>query len=133
MAKEHKYHNSAVVIQTSLSPEQALNIAKEVVDSQREVHLSDLYSDGFSVVVKAPFGNVILHFLVTAKPNDWGTELSTYIVEYNTSVNTFLLIPIGPKTMDGYGSYRRYMNGLVQVVSAADPTSLAKITERTAA
>ena len=59
MAKEHKYHNSAVVIQTSLSPEQALNIAKEVVDSQREVHLSDLYSDGFSVVVKAPFGNVI--------------------------------------------------------------------------
>ena len=54
MAKEHKYHNSAVVIQTSLSPEQALNIAKEVVDSQREVHLSDLYSDGFSVVVKGP-------------------------------------------------------------------------------
>ena len=37
MAKEHKYHNSAVVIQTSFSLEQALNIAKEVVDSQREV------------------------------------------------------------------------------------------------
>ena len=83
--------------------------------------------------MKAPFGNVILHFLVTAKPNDWGTELSTYIVEYNTSVNTFLLLPIGPKTMGGYGRYRRYLNGLVQVVSAADPTSLAKITERTAA
>ncbi len=129
MAKQHKYHNSYIEIDSALSAEKTLDLARRTVESQRGLKLGDEHDGAFSVLLKSIVGVTVLHFTVRAIDGDGGSLLVTRIEQYRTSQSTVFFIPIGPKSLEGYPQYRRYMNALAQVVQAAEGSARYTIKE----
>lgn len=130
MAREHKYHHSRLTIDTALPPEEALQLAHQTIETQRSVRLTGRVEGQILAHVKDLLGGKLLQFTVSAAPGASRTAVITEIVSYQTSQDTVLFIPIGPKLMDGYSAYRNYMRALQQVVTAADSGARCEIAER---
>lgn len=130
MAKEHKYHRSRIEIDTALDPAQVLDLARQAVGTENSLRVDGEYGDGFSVLLRNVFGIKIMHFTVHARREGERTQAVSRLQEYSTSQQTVLFIPVSPKTIDGYGTYRRFMSTLQGVIQAADPAARCSILEQ---
>ena len=133
MGKPHKYHRSRLEIDTSLSGDRVLELARQVVEAQSNVHLAGAVDDAMLATVKSWTATSLLQFKVAVRAGGERTHVATEILSYRTSQPTYMFIPVGPKSMQGYGIYRSYMQALQQVVRAADPSARCAVTERDAA
>jgi hypothetical protein len=133
MAKAHKYYRSRLEMDTSLSVDRVMDLARQTVEAQSHLKLTTTTDDTLIATIASWAGVKLLQFRVTARPAAGGTRVDTAILDYRTSQMTYFFIPVGPKSMEGYGLYRDYMRALEQVVVAADPAARAVITERDAA
>lgn len=131
MAKEHKYHRSHIEIDTALSQDRALELVRQALATRKGLVLDEQDGKRIVVVLKNAFGFPLLHFDVTATQSGSCTRLTTSLLDYKTSQMTYLyFIPMGPKTIEGYGEYRRFMNALQEVFAAADPSARSAVIER---
>ncbi len=130
MAKAHKYSRSRLEIDTSLPGDRALDLARQAIETQSGVHLAGTGDGSLLATIKSWAGVKLLQFRVSGRPAGGRTRVATEILDYRTSQMTYLFIPVGPKSMEGYGAYRNYMKALQQVVQAADPSARCAITER---
>lgn len=132
MAKPHKYYRSRIEIDTSLPGDRALDLARQAIETQAKVHLTSSAEGRLTAAIKSWAGLSLITFTVSEHSVEGRTKVATAIVDYRTSQMTWAFIPIGPKSMEGYGIYRSYLRALQQVIEAADPSARCIITERDA-
>lgn len=133
MAKEHKYHHSHIEIDTALTLESVLQLARRVADARRTIELVEQDHNVLTFVSKGVLGDKLLTFTFTATTQGDRTHAVTELLRYTTSQEKlYYLIPISPRIIEGYGEYRRFMNGLQEVIAAADPGARCSIVERVA-
>jgi hypothetical protein len=72
-------------------------------------------------------------FHVSITDVDSGAEVSTHIDSFKTKQDKYMLIPVGPKKMLAYKTYRLFMENLKAAVDAVDAKSRAVLTERAVA
>lgn len=130
MAKEHKYHRSRIEIDTALPVARLLDLARQTGESQRSVTVLGADAESVAFVFRNVFGVKLLTFAVHAREASGRTHGTTELLSYQTSQSTVFFIPVGPKLIEGYGEYRRYVSALKQVVEAADPSARCTVIER---
>lgn len=121
MAKDHKYHRARIEVDTSLSVDQVLRFAEEVINTQKGFQFIGREDNMISVLMKSWAGLTLLTFTVEAFSVGARTHAITEIQSYHTNQMTVLyFIPIGPREMTAYRPYRRYLQAFEQVTLAAD-------------
>ncbi|GAB6859505.1 FHA domain-containing protein [Microbacterium xylanilyticum] len=126
MAKQHKLANARIEIDTALPVEQVIRIARQAVGIQKSLRITGEAPDGIRVSVGS-----LLHFTVTAEAVGGRTRSVSNIEQYRTTQTTlYFVIPVGPKSMEGIGVYRRFMAAFGQAMQAADPTAQIQMIER---
>lgn len=130
MAKDHKYAKSRLELDTALSPSEIVEVAVQAIGTHKSVHLEGRDEDSLLAAVKSWVGMTLLRFAVVTETHGDRTHAATHLVDYTTSQTTAYFIPVGPKTMEGYGDYKRFMATLERAMTAADPTARCAIIER---
>lgn len=130
MAKEHKYHHSRIEIDTALTPEQALDYARQVAETVKAARYRGDYEGGVALEIKSVFGLSLIDYSVEAKTHGKRTHVVSTLDGYRTSQSTFMFVPVSPKTIEGYGEYKRYLRTLASVIAAADPTAIHVMVEQ---
>ena len=131
MAKEHKFHNSRVEVDTALSVEKSLDIVRRALATRSNLEIVGQSADSLTVKRKGMLGDQIMLFSVNAASNGTRTTVVTNLDEYKTEQMKYMyLIPMGPRTIVGYGDYRRVMRLLQETFQASDPTARCAVIER---
>ena len=144
MAAKHKLQHSSITITSSLSPEQLLTISEEVAaaltKSKGTSNGRKFFQYGWDVVDRQP-GEMTVHigsprktlleFVVCAIATDHRSKITTGIGGFRTTRPTYIGIPVGPKTLVAYPSYRAYMLDLGRAVERVDPACSVRLVERT--
>ncbi|APA99957.1 hypothetical protein [Nocardia seriolae] len=135
MSRKHKYADSHFSIETRLSADRFAEITKHVGDSTKTLlgtvrfEGADRGRTNFSVRSMAGFYE-LLTFHVTIHDTATGSSGRSHIDTYKTTQQTYMFIPISPKTMNGYVLYRRFMKDVRAAVLAEDSRALVTISER---
>ncbi len=135
MAKSHKYAGAHIkVTSSSLKAEKLLSLAEEVAGTFKQIEVRGKSEHGLSMMVKSIARVDLLEFALTAEDKGEGSTAVTEIGEYMTSQSTlFIFIPFGPKEMNGYTIYKKFMELYGKTVKALDQQARATITELTGA
>src|SRR6266550_614859 len=140
MANQHKFAGSHTTIATGLSADRVAEISKAVGDSTKGdilIGMNNVRFEGASpgrtnFSIRA-LGNrlELMTFHVAIQDRASGSSATTRIDTYKTSQQKYFgLIPVGPKRMAAYQTYRRFMENLVAAVQAQEPAAQATLTER---
>ena len=130
MGKPHKYASANVTIHTSLTGDEVADIVRKIVDSTKGFSIEGSASGVVRVKVKSWAKVTQMTFDVNHAPSAGGTQVSTKIVDYLTEQSKILVfVPLGPKTMIAWKSYKRFMATLAAGLSAADPAARSTIVE----
>ncbi|MGN8025471.1 FHA domain-containing protein [Microbacterium sp. 22242] len=130
MAKQHKLANARIEIDTALSIGRVIEVAVHAVGTQRSLRVIGESENGIRVALNGLLGGALMHFTVTADIVDGRTHAVSEIEQYRTSQTTVYFIPVGPKSMEGIGIYRRFMATFGQAMQAADPSAKIRMIER---
>ncbi len=131
MAKPHKYDKSRIEIDTALSQEKLAEVIGGVIDVHKPLHLEGEEDGVILATVKSFVGLVLISFAIAMTSEEGRTRAVSEMLDYSMSQETlFYLIPVSPRTINGYGDYRRFMKALKSVVEEADPTAKCVIIEQ---
>lgn len=130
MAKQHKLANARIEIDSGLPPERVLEVARHATGTQKSLKIVGEGEGGIRVALSGLLGGALMNFVVTAEPEGARTRVVSAIEEYRTSQTTVYFIPVGPKSMEGIGIYRRFMTTFGQAMQAADPSARIQMIER---
>lgn len=139
-AAKHKNQNATFTARTTLDPARVADIAKAAAatvknsipgqpfvqfDSERPGLLS------FSV---RNFGGrgVLMTFTTTITEAGGATTAQTRIGDFKTTQSTFMFIPVGPKSLLGYGQYKRFATAFERELRVADASATGQLVERPA-
>ncbi len=131
MAKLHKYMWTGVDIDTALEPDRLQLAAHEAANAAGgKFKIEGTSGPALLCYVLGLLGGLkILTFDVEWSEAAAGRRAArTTIVRATTSQATIMLIPIGPKTMNGHSVYHNFYVAFGQIVGAMDPS--ARITFR---
>ena len=142
MAAKHKFSRSCIQITTSLSADRVAEITKEVGESTKgggfaepgHVRFEGASAGRTNFSIRGPRDLMeFMTFHVSITDVDSGAEVSTHIDSFKTKQDKYMLIPVGPKKMLAYKTYRLFMENLKAAVDAVDAKSRAVLTERAVA
>ncbi|QLY28181.1 hypothetical protein H0264_22605 [Nocardia huaxiensis] len=136
MSRTHKYADSHFSITTRLSADRFAEITKTVGDNTKTIGVGAVRFEGadrgrtnFSVRSMAGFYELItFHVAITDTPT--GANGRSCIDTYKTTQQSYMFIPLSPKTMNGYSVYRKFMNEVRAAILAEDPQAQVVIAER---
>jgi hypothetical protein len=137
----HKFSRSSIQITTSLSADRVAEISRQVGESTRG-GLAGLHhvrfegaSEGRTNFSIRALGDVVefMTFHVVITDADGGAKASSHIDSFKTKQDKLLMmIPLGPKNMMAYKTYRLFMENIRGAITAADTSSRTVITEEAA-
>ncbi|MDQ4213449.1 FHA domain-containing protein [Microbacterium capsulatum] len=130
MGKPHKLAKARIEIDSDLSIDRTIEIARHAVGTQRSLRIIGEGASGIRVALTGLLGGALMHFVVSAEDADGRTRVVSAIEQYRTSQTTVYFIPVGPKSMEGIGIYRRFMTTFGQAMQAADPSARIRMVER---
>ncbi|WP_305780306.1 hypothetical protein [Nocardia nova] len=135
MAKRHKYADANLAVDSGLSSQRIAELSKYVSENIKS-GVTGVRFEGagpgrtnFSV---RGWGNHVeyLTFHVRISDAPHGATVRTRIDSYKTTQQTYMMIPISPKSMSGYSLYKRFMFALADAIRAEDPAATIAVTER---
>ncbi|WP_433522809.1 hypothetical protein ACQPZ2_37925 [Nocardia pseudovaccinii] len=136
MPRRHKYAESHFAITTLLSADRFAEITKQIGDTTRMLGVGSVRFEGaergrtnFSVRSLSGFYELIT-FHVVIDDTAYGSSGRSCIDTYKTTQQTYMFIPLSPKTMNGYSVYRKFMNAVAAAIRAEDPRAKVTISER---
>lgn len=136
MSRKHKYADSHFSIATRLSADRFAEVSKHVGETTKSLAGGGVRFEGaqrgrtnFSVRTMAGYYE-LMTFHVTIDDTATGSSGRSHIDSYKTTQSTYLFIPISPKTMNGYGIYRKFMKDMCAAILTEDPLAQVTITER---
>jgi hypothetical protein len=138
MAATHKFSRSSIQITTSLSADRVAEISKQVGESTGvKIGMNHVRFEGasegrvnFSI---RSLGDLreFMTFHLSIMDVDGGAEASSHIDRFKTKQETLLaVIPLGPKRMLCYNTYRLFMENMKEAIAAADTRSRVVLTEK---
>jgi len=140
MARQHKFAGSQVAITTRLPADRVAEISRMVGDNTRGdilIGLNNVRFEGaghgrtnFSI---RALGNrlELMTFHVAIESRGSGSAAMTHIDTYKTSQQrAFGFIPVAPKRMSAYRTYRRFIDNFGAAVRAEEPAARVAFTER---
>ena len=131
MAKDHKYHASHLEADTGLSVDTARDLVLQLTQHKSRVRFEGRERDTLHLTVRNLLGETMLQFSVTVTAKGLRTRVETAIEGYITSQTTVLImVPVGPKVMEGYKEYRKFISSLGAAFQAMDPTTVYAVVER---
>jgi len=138
-AAAHKFARSSLQITTSLSADRVAEISKRVGESTKG-GLAGLHhvrfegaSEGRTNFSIRALGDMweFMTFHVAIADSDGGTRASSHIDNFKTKQEKlFMLIPLGPKNMIAYKTYRLFMENMKAALAAADRNSRTVLIEK---
>jgi hypothetical protein len=140
MAATHKWSGSTISITSSLPADRLAEISKTVGEATKGnamIGLNHVRFEGaatgrtnFSIRAMADkIEFMTFHVTIADAPN--GSTAASRIDRFKTKQQKLLmLIPLGPKTIMAYKTYRLFMTNLQSAVTAADPASRIVVTEQ---
>lgn len=138
MTGAHKFSRSSIQITTSLSADRVAEISQQVGESTRaglhHVRFEGASEGRTNFSIRA-LGDLVefMTFHVAIRDADDGAKASSHIDSFKTKQDKLLmLIPLGPKNMISYKTYRRFMENIRAAIAAADTSSRAVLTEKAA-
>jgi hypothetical protein len=142
MAAKHKFSGSHVTIRSSLSADRLAEVSKAVGEQTKGnlmIGLNQVRFEGasagrtnFSIRAMGQLWE-LMTFHVSIADAGTGSTARSAIDSFKTSQSKLLMvIPLGPKTMSAYKTYRLFMENLVAGVKAEDRASRSTIIERVA-
>lgn len=138
---KHKKQYSTLRATTSLDPDRAAQIAKHVGDS-----VTSSIPGGASVRFEGASPGR-LDFTVRGGAHTWGsgavmsfhmsiaadgygrTAIVTEIGDFRTSQTTYLFIPVGPKLLEGYRTYKKFAEQFASALCQQDPQASTELVE----
>ena len=142
MAAKHKFARSSIQITSCLPADRVAEISLRVGESTKKNGLAATHrvrfegaNEGRTNFSIRALGDVIefMTFHVSITEADGRATVSSHIDSFKTKQEKlFMLIPLGPKEMISYKTYRLFMENLKSAVAAADANSRAVLTETTA-
>lgn len=130
MAAKHKYSGSHVEVKTSLEPAKVLALATQAAETFKEISVVGEDASTVALVIKSWAKVQLMNFSVNVSATDGSTVARTEIDGFRTQQSTFMFIPIGPKELLGYKSYKRYMALFAEAVKAVDSKATYHVQER---
>ncbi|MBS1907170.1 MAG: FHA domain-containing protein [Actinobacteria bacterium] len=130
MAKQHKLANARIEIDSGLPIDRVLEIARHAVGTQKSLRIIGEGEGGIRVALNGLLGGALMNFVVTAEAEGGRSRVISAIEAYRTSQTTVYFIPVGPKSLEGIGIYRRFMTTFGQAMQAADPSARIQMIER---
>jgi len=127
--KHHKYANASVTVQTSLTGDQVADIVRRIADSTKGLTVETVAPGGLGLKFKSWAKVTQMTFDVRWEQLPEGTRVETEILYYLMEQSSFMFIPLGPKTMVAWKSYKRFMGTLAGALQAADPAARSTIVE----
>lgn len=140
MAKPHKYAHSHIDVQTRLSADRVAELTMAIGGNTAATGMSTWRAatrfegaqpgrTNFSIRGIGGFSEMItFHVDITDTPT--GSSARSQIDNYKTSQQTVFFIPVSPKDMVGYGTYRKFMDSLSEAIRQEDPAAQVSVTER---
>lgn len=142
MAAKHKFQHSTFRAQTTMDSDSLARLAKDVSEQVGNrssriapyVRFEGAEPGRVLFSVRAWNGHAeLMSFCcdIAGDPTSGSTTLQTHIQGFKTTQQKYMgLIPMGPKTMLGYGSYKKYAQALAQALQRCDPGSRGELVER---
>lgn len=130
--------NASITLKTKLSPAEVLSVSQEAAAAAK----SDLWTGGLNHVRYEGGESERLNFSVRTMKDRWelmtfcldvtrdrdSLSLTSRIQSYKTTQATlFYFIPVGPKEITGFVSYKVFMKLLLDRIKVADPTASGEI------
>ncbi len=131
MAASHKKSGAYHEIRSSLPPARIAAIAKQVADNGGGARFEG--ADGgdvhFSIrgLIKA---FEVMTFVMRISADQSGTVARTSIRNFKTSQEKFMLIPVSPKSLEGFSAYKKFGTRVAEAVRAEDPAAVATFVDR---
>ena len=138
---KHKKQHSTLQATTSLDPDGAAQLVKHVGDSIKSsipgaayVRFEGAAPGQLTFTVRGGGhtwgGGPVMSFIVKIERNAGGlTIVSTHIDAFRTTQQTVMFIPVSPKSLNGYRTYKRFADELATALRQQDPQSVATLTE----
>lgn len=129
MATVKRFDKSHLAATTNLSPGRTLEISTEIADQIRGLRVDQRTDFAAAITLRNELRVEILTFTVTAEEQGSGTAVGASLDWFRTEQPTLYFIPIGPKTITGYGKYRAFMRALESALLAADHEATVSVIE----
>lgn len=138
MAAKHKYQHSTLGATTTLPPDQVAVIAKSSaekvknkVPGQPFVRFEGAQPGRLNFSVRNLGGHgELMAFHAIVEGGDGNTAVRTGIDMFKTEQQRVFFIPVGPKSLLGYGQYKRFAATLLADLQAADSSSRGQLVEQ---
>jgi len=138
----HKFSRSSIQITTSLSADRVAEISQQVGEATKGNVMTGMNhvrfegaSEGRTNFSIRALGDLVefMTFHVAITDADGGARASSHIDSFKTKQDKLLMmIPLGPKNMMAYKTYRLFMENIRGAITAADTSSRTVITEEAA-
>jgi hypothetical protein len=139
MAAKHKLSQSHTLVETQIDSAGVAEIAKSVGEQTKgniaiginRVRFEGAEPGHLRFSIRALGDRMeIMTFQVTIQQQGAHTNVRTGIGSFKTRQQTMLFIPIAPKHLSGYGTYKLFMNNLATALRMEDPRAQVTLTER---
>ncbi|MEU8897059.1 hypothetical protein [Nocardia sp. NPDC048505] len=136
MSRRHKYADSHISVATHLPADRFAQITKSVGDTAKTVGVGAVRFEGaergrtnFSIRAMGGFYE-LMTFHVAIDDAGGGSSGRSHIDTYKTTQQSYMFIPLSPKTMNGYSVYRKFMHEVRAAILREDPRARVTISER---
>lgn len=134
MTKTHRHAGLGLELITSVPPERAIEIVQMAAECQQDIAVADHDEEDTGKTIQLVLLDMMVKpqmlFSVTVDTLDDKTRVTTAIEEHGTSQWMFeFFIPVSRKSITGLRAYKRFMSGLGQVFTAADPSARFQVVD----
>lgn len=131
MAAKHKKSNATVEIESTLSADAVAALCQQLAPSVQGVRLEGATPGRVHFSIRGLGGfSELMTFRVDISDTPGGSRATTRIESFKTTQETIMFIPVTPKSLVGYRSYRNFAVKLGEEVQRDDPSARSVFTER---
>jgi hypothetical protein len=138
MAAKHKNQNSTFRATTVLAPDEVAKIAqqcgekvKNTIPGQPFVRFEGAQPGRLNFSIRSLGGHSeLMTFHAEVSATDGTTAVRTHIDRFKTTQQTFMFIPVSPKSLLGYSQYKRFASAFLADLKAADRSTTGELVER---
>lgn len=134
MARPHKKAGAAMSVQTKLAGNQLQTICHDAAEATKKlgskITVSGQTPERMTFNVSATLDGTQNSFAVNILDRGEMRGMSSELLQYKTSQQTVMFIPVTPKSLKGHSLYMAFLERVVAAVKQADPQAETSIRDR---
>ncbi len=134
MARPHKKAGAAMSVQTKLAGNQLQTICHDAAEASKKVgskvSVTGQTPDRMTFAVSSTLGGTQNSFAVNILDRGDMRGMSSEILQYRTSQQSVMFVPVTPKSLQGLSLYMSFLERVVAAVKQADPQAETSVRDR---